>query len=96
MKIYFKETNGNNILFATDGITVKAFYRSFNNLDLYIGNVVEQFRKIFAELIEDDMLMPFDEIQGEDEWDEPFIDDLTADCELVIDTKEYEHENSEH
>lgn len=63
MKIYFKETNGNNILFATDGITVKAFYRSFNNLDLYIGNVVEQFRKIFAELIEDDMLMPFDEIQ---------------------------------
>lgn len=93
MKIYFKETNGNNILFATDGITVKAFYRSFNNLDLYIGNVVEQFRKIFAELIEDDMLMPFDEIQGEYE---PFIDDLTSDCELVIDTKEYEHENSEH
>lgn len=35
MKIYFKETNGNNILFATDGITVKAFYGSFNNLDLY-------------------------------------------------------------
>lgn len=40
MRIYYKETNGNNLLFVTDGITVKAFY-----------------------------------------------DDLTSDCELIIDTE---------
>lgn len=96
MRIYFKETNGNNIIFATDGITVKAFYRSFNNLDLYIGDPAEQFRKIFTELIKEGMLLPFDEIESEDEWDEPFLDDLIADCELVIDTEEFKHENCEH
>jgi hypothetical protein len=83
MRIYYKETNGNNLLFVTDGITVKAFYEVFAGLDLYTENVVEKLHKI----IEDDMLLSFDEIQGEDEWDETSIDDLTSDCELVIDTE---------
>lgn len=96
MRVYFKETNGNNILFATDGITVKAFYRTLEGLDLPIRDAAKQIREIYEELIEDNMLLPFDEIQGEDEWDEPYIDDLTEDCELVIDTEEYKHENSEY
>ena len=87
MKIYYKETNGNNLLFVTDGITVKAFYEMFEGLDLYNENVVKQLHKIITELIEDDMLLSFNEIQGEDEWNEPFIDNLTSDCELVIDTE---------
>lgn len=96
MRVCFKETNGNNILFVTDGVTVKAFYRTLEGLDLPIRNASVQIREICEELIEDDMLLPFDEIQGEDEWDEPYIDDLTEDCELVIDTEEYKHENSEY
>lgn len=62
MKIYYKETNGNNLLFVTDGITVKAFYEVFVGLDLYIENVVKQLHKIITELIEDDMLLSFNEI----------------------------------
>lgn len=61
-----------------------AFYEVFAGLDLYTENVVN---KIITELIEDDMLLSFDDIQGEDEWNKPFIDDLTSDCELVIDTE---------
>jgi hypothetical protein len=89
MRIYYKETNGNNLLFVTDGITVKTFYEVFAGLDLYTENIVEQLHKIITELIENDMLLSFNEIQGEDEWDDPFINDLTADCKLIIDTKEY-------
>lgn len=88
MRVYFKETNGNNILFATDGIIVKAFYSTFDGLNLYEENVTEQLHEIIKELMKDDMLLPFDEIQGEDEWDEPCIDELTEDCELIIDTSE--------
>lgn len=88
MRVYFKETNGNNILFVTDDITVKAFYSTFDGLNLYEENVTEQLHEIIKELMKDDMLLPFDEIQGEDEWDEPYIDDLTEDCELIIDTSE--------
>lgn len=96
MRVYFKKTNGNDILFITDGIVVKAFYTTFEGLDLYTENVVEQVRRILDQLVKDDMLLSFDEIQGEDEWNEPFIDNLIVDCELIIDTEVRKHENSEH
>lgn len=45
MKIYFKETNGNNQLFITDGNRVKIFYGEVENINLDSKNVVERLRK---------------------------------------------------
>lgn len=45
MRIYYKETNGNNLLFVTDGITVKAFYEVFVGLDLYTEMWLNNYTK---------------------------------------------------
>ena len=96
MRVYLKETNNGYATFATDGIKVKANYLLAVKTRLSIEEIATCLRVTFIEMIADDMLRSFDDMDSDAEWFEPFIEDLVRDCKLVIDTKEYEHENSQH
>lgn len=96
MRVYLKETNNGYVTFATDGIKVKANYLLAVKTKLSIDEIATCLHVAFIEMIVDDMLQSFDDMDSDDEWIEPFIEDLVQDCKLVIDTKEYEHENSQY
>ncbi|RZT00885.1 hypothetical protein [Cuneatibacter caecimuris] len=53
MKIYLEKTNGNNLVIITDGKTAKIFdgapTGTFEGVDLYTENTVEELKKFFAE-----------------------------------------------
>ena len=92
MKIYFKKTNGNNLVIITDGETVKIFDAAptgiYEGVDLYAEDAADQLRAKFRALEESGELNEFDDIYSPDEMP---IEDLSEElegAELVFEKKE--------
>lgn len=88
MKIYFEETNGNNLVIITDGETAKVFDAApsgiYEGIDLYADDAVELLKNRFQQLARDGELNDFDDIYSPDEIPvEDLQDELDA-AELVF------------
>lgn len=92
MQIYFKKTNGNNLVVITDGETAKIFNAAptgiYEGVDLYAEDAADQLREKFLELDEAGELNDFNEIYSPDEMPlEDLAEELEA-AELVFEKKE--------
>ena len=71
MKIYFEETNGNNLIIITDGETAKIFDAApsgiYEGVDLYAEDASDQLRARFRELEASGELNDFNDIYSPDE-----------------------------
>ena len=88
MKIYFEETNGNNLVIITDSETAKIFDAAptgiYEGVDLYADDAADQLRARFQELEEAGELNDFNEIYSPDEMP---VEDLAEElgvAELVF------------
>lgn len=81
MRIYFEETNGNNLVIITDGETAKVFDAAptgiYNGVDLYADDAEEQLRERFRELEEAGELNDFNDYSP----DEMPLEDLAEELE---------------
>lgn len=92
MKVYFKKTNGNNLVIITDGETAKVFDAApsgvYDGVDLYADNADEQLKKRFQELEAAGELNGYNEIYSPDEMQfediEKELEELEA--ELVFES----------
>lgn len=70
MKIYFKRTNGNNLVIVAEGRNAKIYDAApsgfYDGVDLYADDAADQLRKKFTELDEADELSDFDDLGGEE------------------------------
>ena len=92
MKIYFEETNGNNLVVITDGKTAKIFDAApsgiYEGVDLYTEDAADQLRARFQGLEEAGELNDFNEIYSPDEMPvEDLAEELEA-AELVFEKEE--------
>ena len=92
MKIYFKKTNGNNLVIITDGETAKIFDAAptgiYEGVDLYAEDAADQLRAKFRALEESGELNNFDDIYSPEEMPvEELAEELEA-AELVFEKKE--------
>lgn len=71
MKIYFEETNGNNLIIIIDGETAKIFDAApsgiYEGVDLYAEDAADQLRARFRELEASGELNDFNDIYSRDE-----------------------------
>lgn len=70
MKVYFKKTNGNNLVIIAEGINAKIYDAApsgfYDGVDLYAEDAAEQLRGKFQALDEAGELNGFDEMCGEE------------------------------
>ena len=92
MKIYFKKTNGNNLVIITDGEMAKIFDAApsgiYDGVDLYAEDAADQLREKFRALEESGELNDFNDIYSPDEMP---VEDLAEElevAELVFEKKE--------
>lgn len=88
MKIYFKKTNGNNLVIIIDGETAKIFDAAptgiYEGVDLYAEDAADQLRTKFQSLEESGELNGFNDIYSPDEMPlEDLAEELEA-AELVF------------
>ena len=88
MKIYFKETNGNNLVIITDDETAKIFDAApsgiYEGVDLYAEDAADQLRDRFKELEEAGELNDFNDIYSPDELPVEELDEELEGAELVF------------
>ena len=92
MKIYFKKTNGNNLVIITDGEMAKIFDAApsgiYEGVDLYAEDAADQLRAKFRALEESGELNNFDDIYSPEEMPvEELAEELEA-AELVFEKEE--------
>ena len=92
MKIYFEETNGNNLVIITDGETVKIFDAApsgiYEGVDLYTDDAADQLRARFQELEESGELNEFDDIYSPEEMPLEDLSEELEGAELVFEKEE--------
>lgn len=85
MKIYFEETNGNNLVIITDGKTAKIFDAApsgiYGGVDLYSDDAAERLRETLKKWHEDGDMDDFDSIWGPDEVP---LEDLAEELEEAV------------
>ena len=85
MKIYFKKTNGNNLVIITDGKTAKIFDAApsgiYNGVDLYAEDAADQLHARFRDLEEAGELNDFDDIYSPEEMP---LEDLAEELEAAV------------
>ena len=88
MKVYFLETNGNNIVIIAEGRNAKIYDAApsgfYDGVDLYADNAPELLQKKFAELDDADELNSFSELGGEEVRIGHDLFEELADAELVF------------
>ena len=94
MKIYFEETNGNNLIIITDGETAKIFDAApsgvYEGVDLYAEDAADQLRERFRELEESGELNDFNDIYSPDEMPfENVKNEIENNSELIYSTEKY-------
>ena len=91
MKIYFEETNGNNLVVITDGKTAKIFDAApsgiYEGVDLYAEDAVDQLRARFRELDEAGELNDYSDIYSPDEIPLEDLAEELEGAELVFEKK---------
>ena len=96
MRVYFEENNAGNIVVITDGKTAKVFDGAsdgtYEGIDLYSEDAVEQLRARFAELLESGELNDYADIYSPNEINPEEMESLMAEleeleAELVFDTE---------
>ena len=84
MKIYFKKTNGNNLVVITDGETVKIFDAApsgiYEGVDLYAEDAADRLRDRFQALEEAGELNDFNDIYSPDEMP---VEELAEELEMA-------------
>lgn len=89
MKIYFEETNGNNLVIITDGETAKVFDAAhtgiYEGVDLYAEDAADQLRARFQGLEEAGELNDFNDIYSLDEMPIEELAEELKGAELVFD-----------
>ena len=84
MKIYFEETNGNNLVIITDGETAKIFDAApsgiYEGVDLYAEDAADQLREKFRALEESGDLNDFCDIYSPEEMP---LEDLAEELEVA-------------
>lgn len=92
MKIYFEETNGNNLVIITDGKTAKIFDAApsgiYGGVDLYSDDAAERLRETLKKWNEDGDMDDFDSIWGPDEVPLEDLAEELEDAVLVFDDGE--------
>lgn len=92
MKIYFKKTNGNNLVIITDGETAKIFDAAptgiYEGVDLYAEDAADQLRAKFRALEESGELNNFDDIYSPEEMPVEELAEELEGAELVFEKKE--------
>ena len=85
MKIYFEETNGNNLVIITDGKTAKIFDAAptgiYDGVDLYAEDAADQLHARFWDLEEAGELGDFDNIYSPDEMP---VEELAEELENAV------------
>ena len=89
MKVYFLETNGNNVVIIAEGCNAKIYDGApsgiYAGVDLYAEDAAEQLRARFQELDEADELSDFDDLGGEEiRIGHDLFTVLACDAELVF------------
>lgn len=88
MKIYFEETNGNNLVVITDGKTAKIFDAAptgiYSGVDLYTEDAADQLRARFQGLEEAGELNDFNDIYSPDEMPVEELAEELEGAELVF------------
>lgn len=88
MKVYFKRTNGNNLVIITDGETAKIFDAApsgiYDGIDLYSNDAEELLKKSFAELESSGTLNDYDDIYSSDEMSLDSLVGELSDAVLVF------------
>lgn len=92
MKIYFEETNGNNLVIITDGETAKIFDAAptgiYEGVDLYDQDAADQLRERFRELEESGDLNDFNDMYSPDEMPLEDLAEELEGAELVFEKEE--------
>ena len=88
MKVYFEETNGNNLVIITDGETAKIFDAApsgiYEGVDLYAEDAADQLREKFQALEESGELNDFDDIYSPEEMPACELTEELDDADLVF------------
>lgn len=92
MKIYFKKTNGNNLVVITDGETAKVFDAApsgiYEGVDLYAEDAADRLRDRFWALEEAGELNDFNDIYSPDEMPVEELAEELEMAEMVYESKE--------
>lgn len=84
MKIYFKKTNGNNLVVITDGETAKVFDAApsgiYEGVDLYAEDAADRLQDRFQALEASGELNDFNDIYSPDEMP---VEELAEELELA-------------
>ena len=88
MKIYFKKTNGNNLVIITDGEMAKIFDAApsgiYEGVDLYAEDAADQLRARFRELEASGELNDFNDIYSPHEMPVEELAEELEGAELVF------------
>ena len=91
MKIYFKKTNGNNLVVITDGETAKVFDAApsgiYEGVDLYAEDAADRLRDRFQALEASGELNDFNDIYSPDEMPVEELAEELEMAELVYETQ---------
>ena len=84
MKIYFKKTNGNNLVIITDGEIAKIFDAApsgiYEGVDLYEENAADRLREKFRMLEQSGDINDFNDIYSPEEMP---LEDLAEELEVA-------------
>lgn len=92
MKVYFMETNGNNLVIITDGETAKIYDASpsgiYEGVDLYADDTAERLKEHFTALDSAGDLNYYRDIGAEDEISFADIANELDGAELVFENED--------
>lgn len=88
MKIYFKKTNGNNLVIITDGEIAKIFDAApsgiYEGVDLYEENAADRLREKFRMLEQSGDINDFNDIYSPEEMPACELTEELDDADLVF------------
>lgn len=88
MRVFFEETNGNNLVIITDGVAAKIYDCAptgiFEGIDLYAETTAEDLKKHFAKLAEAGELADFEDMHSDNEMSFGEIEEELEESELIF------------
>lgn len=88
MKVFFEETNGNNLVIITNGVTAKIYDCApdgfFEGIDLYTETTAEDLKKHFTKLAEIGELAEFEDMHSDNEMSFDEIKEELEESELIF------------
>lgn len=88
MKVFFEQTNGNNLVIITDGVTAKIYDcapdGSFEGIDLYTESTAEDLKRHFEKLAKTGELAEFEDMRSDNEMNFDEIEEELKESELIF------------